>query len=262
MSGRGRAPDSQDLFAQLPLRLHEAVRRGELTFHQFGLVAYLVGAADYRTGELATTVAALADAIQWGRSDDTLRRDLQALKAAGWIDYSVQERQRRPYILKLVGALRDGTASATAASNDPSMRQTASPVRQFQDAAFPHGERERASTLEPACGSPVEETRTDAEENDNPGIEEELDHRVGEETTRVRESAGGDAVTERMLGLVAANSVERDEAPWSKLHAAAETSARRQVRAWVASRPLPEAEQAFLAELVDTFDARLHEEAA
>jgi excisionase family DNA binding protein len=55
---------------------------------------------------------------------------------------------------------------------------------------------------------------------------------------------------------------EHDEPPWRRAQEAAERVEQRRVRDWVASRDLPEAELAFLVDVVDTFDARLYEEAA
>jgi hypothetical protein len=41
----------------------------------------------------------------WPKSDDTLRRVLQALQSKGWIEFDVRQGQRRPYGIRLTGLL-------------------------------------------------------------------------------------------------------------------------------------------------------------
>jgi hypothetical protein len=119
-----------DIYATLPYRVHDALRRGDLSFEQFGILAYLTGAADYRSHEVTVTVGSLADGLQWPHSDDKLRRDLKAVKDGGWIDYEVRERQRRPYVIRVTGALRRTSSVATAAPDAPPVRQSTDAVRQ------------------------------------------------------------------------------------------------------------------------------------
>jgi hypothetical protein len=125
-----------DLYAPLPYRVRDALRRGDLTFDQFAILAYLTGAADHRSHEITVTVGSLADGLQWPHSDDKLRRDLKAVKDGGWIDYEVRERQRRPYVIRLTGALRRPSTVATAARDTPPMRQSTDALRQSATSPF------------------------------------------------------------------------------------------------------------------------------
>jgi len=117
---KGNAPaGSVDLFAQVPKRVTKALLLGDLTFDQFGVAAFLCLAADYRTDTFTGTLGTIKDALQWGRSRDKLGRDLDALKARGWINFDVQQGQRKPYVIRLTGLLPEPTSATTSPATSP-----------------------------------------------------------------------------------------------------------------------------------------------
>jgi hypothetical protein len=131
-------PD-RDLFAQVPLRLCDALRRHEITIEEFGLVAFLAGEC-FRSGGTATyTVRGLMEAVGYQRSDDTLRRSLHRLRDDGWIEFDVAERQRTPLVFSLTGAgvrpkpdrpPEEADYRKAAASEDAFVRQSQEAGRQ------------------------------------------------------------------------------------------------------------------------------------
>lgn len=100
--------------------------RGELTFPQFALCAYLVLAKDDRD-EVATTLSGLAEAIGWPQSLDSLLRAAQALRNAGWLDYESKTGQRKPYVIRLTGLLVE-TSDTTSATKGGGFAEVTSAV--------------------------------------------------------------------------------------------------------------------------------------
>lgn len=117
MSGsrtRGESSASRgERFAAVPVRLHEMLRRGELTTLEFAAVCYLVGAADYETREYVCTYRSLADEIRYTSKDDrTLRRAMQRLRALGLVAFETSQGQRDPFVVRVTGADRRRTKEA------------------------------------------------------------------------------------------------------------------------------------------------------
>jgi len=109
-----------DQFGRVPIRFYDALRLGEISFRQFGIGSYL--ACKYwkeRGGPLITNVATLKRELNLPVSVDTIRRDLQGLRPA-WIDFTVEERQRRPLAIYLTGLV----IGHPAAGSEPSLPQT------------------------------------------------------------------------------------------------------------------------------------------
>lgn len=147
---------SVDRFAQVPYRVRDALKRRDLTFEEFGLLVYLITAADFQTREVVVTVRGVMEETGWRVSDDTVRRALAALKAAGWIDYDVHERQRGPYVICLTGACTGATAATVpqlCRSETLSGAAVGEDVRQSSERAIPHRVRVRPSAREDAAAA-------------------------------------------------------------------------------------------------------------
>jgi hypothetical protein len=82
--------------------------------------------ADRETATWSGTLAQLGRLCGWGKSPSTLRRTLSALRAAGWIAYECDERQRAPYVVRLTG-LSVAECVTSASSQGDSMTQPSAP---------------------------------------------------------------------------------------------------------------------------------------
>lgn len=110
-----------DFFGRVPLRFQEALRRGEISFEQFGIGAFLaVECFMSATGAATYTLTGLREALAYRKQRDALRRNLEALRPA-WIEFDVRERQRKAITFRLTGL---AVESPTAASDDLSMPQS------------------------------------------------------------------------------------------------------------------------------------------
>jgi len=159
MTRIARDQADEDLWAKWPLRASEALVCGDLTFDQHGILAFLCAQADYRKHTFIGKLSAIADGLQWRGSDDKLRRDLAALREGGWIDYTVTERQRKPYLIRLKDLLVESHTEATAAPAPRPMRQSLVAPRQSPEVRNPQPKPLRVPSKPPACGSPQEEKR-------------------------------------------------------------------------------------------------------
>jgi hypothetical protein len=141
---------SREPFVWYPRRLSRAHDQRKITYEQFSLATFLCGAADYRTATLTIRIVDLKRRMcRTRRSDDSIRRDLHALKAAELIDFDVEERQRWPWVIRLTGLrVREADESTaansgvTAANSDASLRQSTAADGQPQEGAAAHGERD------------------------------------------------------------------------------------------------------------------------
>jgi hypothetical protein len=88
-------------FERLPREVAEALRRGDLSFRQHGLLTYIIGSIDWSRGDYARTLAAFAADVDFPESDETLRTDLKALKDGGWIAFESKQGQRSAYHFRL-----------------------------------------------------------------------------------------------------------------------------------------------------------------
>jgi hypothetical protein len=138
-----------DLFGPVPLRFLDALHRWEVTYDQFALGAYLCAECYRHNGESIQTTMGLKNACQYPKSPDSLRHDLRALRTAGWIDYEMEERQRRPFTIRLTGldvqkhtaASGEGLAPQTRdqiPQSAPQSRHPAAPLPEPGSAASPN----------------------------------------------------------------------------------------------------------------------------
>jgi hypothetical protein len=93
-------------FVKFPRKLPELLTRHELTFHEFGLLAFLLAAANHRTHRWTGSLRSLQDQLRWPHGLDHLRKTLHVLRSEGWIEFTTRAGQRTPYELELTRQLR------------------------------------------------------------------------------------------------------------------------------------------------------------
>jgi hypothetical protein len=93
-------------FAKFPRKLPELLSRDDLTFYEFGLLAFLLAASNHRTHRWTGSLRSLQDLVRWPHGVDHLRKTLHALRDEGWIAFTSRPGQRTPYELQLTQQLR------------------------------------------------------------------------------------------------------------------------------------------------------------
>jgi hypothetical protein len=197
-----------DWFFIVPLRFLHALERGDVNGRQFKVGCYLAGAIDYRTRELALSLRALAEGCDYGSSDDTLLRDIKAMRPT-WIEFEIGQGQRRPYVFRLTGLARDEHAiRPDFRTATPSPAEVTSAPRKSDLPEDPEPERPSGPGEPPDCGGPPEQTRQDHTREDhvpNPAGEEG-EHLLGKTTAasqHVERNEEGrkpdEAATERLV---------------------------------------------------------------
>ena len=97
---------SGERFTRVPERVTRALRRGDLSFDQHGVLVALLGVTDWRTDEAVFTLRGLAEAIRWERSLELLRRILHDLAQDDWIRIETPKPgSSKPWVITLTGAL-------------------------------------------------------------------------------------------------------------------------------------------------------------
>lgn len=175
---------SGERFVRYPRRFHDALRRADINPRQFLLGCFLAGEVDFETGEVALTLGALGDGLGWEWSEDTLLRDLKALRPA-WVDFETKQGQRSPYLFRLTG-LAVGIGAELPADfrrETPSGAEVTSELRKSGPPAKSQPERDPARSEPPPSGSPKkrrDETRRES-------LSEERDPLLGETTAPERD---------------------------------------------------------------------------
>jgi hypothetical protein len=112
---------------RVPLRVHDALKRRELSFGQYALLVFLCGEVDFRTGRAALTLRALADGCGWPTSHDWLRKTLVSLRRHGWIECDSRPGQQKPYVISLRdAAVRQPTSDPISAGGPPAVAEATS----------------------------------------------------------------------------------------------------------------------------------------
>jgi hypothetical protein len=136
-------------FVWYPRRFSQALWPDKsITYDQWALGTFVRDAADYRTQTLTITITELKALMhRTRRSDDSIRRDLHALKAGWWLDFDVKARQREPWVIRLTGLLVREAEEPSAANSGPSAANSPPSLRQLtaadglpQNGASAHGE--------------------------------------------------------------------------------------------------------------------------
>lgn len=154
-------------FFMIVLRALDALKARELSFRAFGLLAFLCGEADFRTGKVTMSLRAMSDTVGWDGTTDWLRKNLRLLRDGGWIAYESRPGQQKPYVITLTGAK---PASTSAPASDPGAGARAELTSERVGrlgGSDPSGERARASSGLQTNPSPPERQRDiDDEEYD------------------------------------------------------------------------------------------------
>jgi hypothetical protein len=173
-------------FTMLPNRFIDAEMRGELSQRQAKLCRFIARNASQNTREARLTLAQIAAGVGWERSEDTLMRELKALRPE-WIDFGSKPGQRAPYLIRLTGLAVEQEGDSTSA------RPPQNPVN-LAEVEPPHADgREAGANQRREPHATSAETSADAERSlftltSSEGralkaaSEEKLDHLVGETT--------------------------------------------------------------------------------
>jgi hypothetical protein len=111
---------------KLPRLVSEALTGDDLDFNAHGLLTFLIGAINWKTGIYKGTIRRLAEEVGWEHSDDYLRKVLVRLRMGGWVDYASKPGQRSAYAIRLGGRVKGGQR------NPPAYRPTSDSNRPFQ----------------------------------------------------------------------------------------------------------------------------------
>src|SRR4051812_18988923 len=93
-------------FVPLPRRVNDEHERGRLSFDALGILEWMAAHADRRFDPpqiVVDSIAELHGRLAYPRSDRTLRRELDALKRGGWIDYETTQGDRQKKVFELLG---------------------------------------------------------------------------------------------------------------------------------------------------------------
>ena len=80
-------------FVQISLELWSAWERGELSADERDLALLIAFKADFRTGELTTTLPAIASELGWNVADTTTGRRLERVRRRGFVEIEVVGRR-------------------------------------------------------------------------------------------------------------------------------------------------------------------------
>lgn len=90
-------------FGSVPKRLSEALYVGDLTWDEFGLLAWLICNVNYHLPDplWRGTTKDLAESLRWEYTVKHLGKLLRRLHAGGWIESTAQPRSPRPFTIAL-----------------------------------------------------------------------------------------------------------------------------------------------------------------
>ena len=195
-------------FAMFPHRFIDAEMRGDLSDRQAKLCRFIVRNAFQ--GRAKLSLAQIATGLRWEWSEDTLLRELKALRPQ-WIDYESRPGQRDAYLIRLTGLARGQKTTVPSRSElGPEARTSAPPphhLRRTAEKKPPHrevGEPVESGTQsgkQPPQKPPSDSTPSPLSSYLYEGSEvkasseEKLDHALGETTTG--DPVGSD--TDRLL---------------------------------------------------------------
>jgi hypothetical protein len=100
---RKQLPPANEPFAMFPHRFLDAEMRGELSERQAKLCRYIVQHASQEKAVAKLSLAQIAAGVGWQESEDTLLRELKALRPA-WINFESKQGQRGPYVIRLTAS--------------------------------------------------------------------------------------------------------------------------------------------------------------
>jgi hypothetical protein len=181
---RARIAPAQELYTRHSSRIAQALRRREISFHQYALLSFLVDEIDLpgRSGEADFTLEDLRAKLSWERQAEHLRRQVHELRHLGWIDFDEPRRgPEAPWIIRLTGAGIDGELTPSTESfhrEQPPPEEThSSEVSTEQPADSQPESAPFPPEFPPAPAPRAEQSRAEAV------IDEKLDHDLGTTTT-------------------------------------------------------------------------------
>lgn len=116
---------------KLPRSVSEALTGDDLDFNSHGVLTFLIGAVNWKTGVYRGTIRRLAEDVGWERSEDYLRKALVKLRTGGWIEYESKPGQRSAYVIRLGQRVKEGQRNPrayrrTSDSEPPSQSEVSS----------------------------------------------------------------------------------------------------------------------------------------
>ena len=112
----------KDLYSRHSQRILRARQTGELDFHAYAVLSFLVDVIDLpgRDGEAIFTLEGLAEALEWPLVVESLRQKLHELRSRGWIKFESPRRgPGAPWIFRLSGAAIDAERAEFPTSFQP-----------------------------------------------------------------------------------------------------------------------------------------------
>lgn len=169
MSRRPRSGQASEYFFQLPLRLTDALKRGEISGTGLQIVTFLA-AECWRNEDVALyEVGQLQRVLDFTRSRDSFLRELKGLRPK-WIEFELGARQRKAVEFRLTGAAVRTTGDAPGANHGTDLRQSSEALRQSARDETPLAdsvhEALQLAQRDSRSGTRPEEKRTDQSRSD------------------------------------------------------------------------------------------------
>jgi len=146
-----------------------ALERGEIDADEYLIGCYFAQASyvvqKTNAGVVLVTLAGLAEKLKYEKTAETLRRKVQGLSAKGWISFTVTERQRTPWEIRLTGLALNVSATPTATRELPHARQLPGNGLADEGGAFSDEQGEFGAWPRHACGSDAAPDETRREED-------------------------------------------------------------------------------------------------
>lgn len=136
MSVRPRSGSAAEFFIQIPLRLIDALKRGDISGTGFQIVIFLAAECWRNEGVALYEIGQLQRVLDFKRSRDTFLRELRKLRPE-WIDFELGERQRKAVEFRLTGAGVRQAHDTSVANDGADLRQSSAAVRQSTRDATP-----------------------------------------------------------------------------------------------------------------------------
>jgi hypothetical protein len=199
----------KDLYSRHSERIARALQLGELDYHGYAILSFLVDVIDLpgRSGEAIFTLEGLSDGLKWPLGPERLRQKLHELRRDGWIDFD--EPRRGPaasWVFRLAGAALDADRDdpridfQTEASSD---LETNSNLRLTGEATNPYADRDSGLREFPNADAPRAEQRAEAVSIGN------YDYVLGKTTAAALEAAE-EVNFLHAVGAAAAEALERE----------------------------------------------------
>jgi hypothetical protein len=180
-------------WAKLPRSVSDALTADELDFNSHGVLTFLIGAINWKTGVYRGTLRRLAEDIGWKRTSDYLRKTLNGLREDGWIGYESKSGKRDAYVIWLGARALSGQGNSPISDSTPEF----DPPLNSEVGSDSLSSRNRANADARSKLAPSEpQTRPPLQEVE---AEEEVDRQADGEREGSPESVGRETEAERWL---------------------------------------------------------------